>query len=74
MWKIPKAYGHFVFGAIQAGLTSAVASAIASMQFVAEGTFVSHWLRAYILSWLALLPVVIVAAPFVRWLANRITR
>ena len=59
---------------IQAGVTCAVASAIASMQFVAQGTFVSHWLGAYFFSWVAMLPVVIVAAPFIRWLANRITR
>ncbi|CAG2157469.1 hypothetical protein LMG31506_06025 [Cupriavidus yeoncheonensis] len=74
MWKVPKEYNHFAFGAIQAGVTCAVASAIASMQFLAEGSFVSHWLRAYLLSWAAMLPVVVVAAPFIRRLANRITR
>ena len=74
MWKVPKAYNHFAFGAIQAGVTCAVASAIASMQFAADGTFVSHWLRAYLFSWVAMLPVVVVAAPFIRWLSNRITR
>jgi hypothetical protein len=74
MRKIPREYSHFAFGAIQAGITCAVASAIASMQFVAQGTFVSHWLRAYFLSWVAMLPVVVVAAPVVRWLTNRITR
>ncbi|AEI81773.1 hypothetical protein CNE_BB1p03490 (plasmid) [Cupriavidus necator N-1] len=74
MWKIPRQYSHFAFGAIQVGVTCAVASAIASMQFVAEGTFVSHWLRAYFFSWVAMLPVVIVAAPVIHWLANRITR
>ncbi|OAJ52597.1 hypothetical protein A6V36_13875 [Paraburkholderia ginsengiterrae] len=74
MWKIPKQYSHFVYGAIQSGVTCAVASAIASMQFVAEGTFMSHWLRSYFFSWVAMLPVVVVAAPSIRWLANRITR
>ena len=74
MRKIPKEHSHFVFGAIQAGVTCAVASAIASKQFVAEGTFVSHWLHAYFFSWVAMLPVVVVAAPFIRWFANRITR
>lgn len=74
MWKIPKKYSHFVFGPIQAGITCAVASAIASAQFVAEGTFLSHWLRAYLFSWIAMLPVVVVAAPFIRRLADRITR
>ncbi|XXA09286.1 DUF2798 domain-containing protein [Paraburkholderia sp. A3BS-1L] len=43
------------------------------MQFVAEGTFISHWLRAYFFSWIAMLPVVVIVAPFIRWLANRIT-
>ena len=74
MWKVPKEYNHYAFGAIQAGVTCAVASAIASMQFLADGTFVSHWRRAYLFSWAAMLPVVVVAAPLIRWLANRITR
>jgi hypothetical protein len=73
MRKIPKKYGHFAFGMIQAGVTSAVAAAIASMQFVAEGTFVSHWVRSSLFSWVAMLPVVVLAAPLIRWLANRIT-
>lgn len=74
MWKIPREYRHFAFGAIQAGVTCGVASAIASMPFVAEGAFVSHWLRAYFFSWAAVLPIVVAAAPFVNWLAGRITR
>ncbi|MFC4344448.1 DUF2798 domain-containing protein [Cupriavidus numazuensis] len=44
------------------------------MPFVAEGAFVSHWLRVYFFSWVAVLPIVIAAAPFVHWLAGRITR
>ncbi|SOE54584.1 Protein of unknown function [Burkholderia sp. OK233] len=71
--KIPKKYGHFAFGMIQASVTSVVASAIASMQFVAEGTFVSHWVRSSLFSWAVMLPVVVVAAPLIRRLANRIT-
>lgn len=73
MWKIPKEYNHFAFGMIQSGITSAIASAIATIPFVADGTFASHWLRSFTLSWMAMLPVVVAAAPAVRWLANRIT-
>ena len=74
MRRIPKEYSHFAFGIIQSSLTSAIASAISTMQFFKEGTFVSHWLPSFLLSWIAMLPVVVVAAPFIRWLANRVTR
>lgn len=74
MWTIPKKYSHFAFGTIQAGVTCAVASAIASLQFVEEGTFLSHWLRSYLFSWVAMLPVVVAAAPFIRRIADWITR
>jgi hypothetical protein len=74
MYKIPKMYNHFVFGTIQSGVTCAVASAIASMPFIAGRTFVSHWLHSFIFSWAVMLPVVIVAAPAIRWLAGQITR
>ncbi len=74
MWKIPKEYGHFAFGIIQSGLTTAIASAIATLPLLKEGTFAPHWLRAFAVSWIVMLPVVVVAAPAVRWLANRITR
>jgi hypothetical protein len=36
MLGIPRRYAHFVFGIIQAGLTSATAAAIASFPFIAE--------------------------------------
>lgn len=74
MWKAPKEYNHFAFGLIQSGITSAITSGVSTAQFVAEGTFVSHWLSSFLLSWIVMLPVVIVAAPVIRWLANRITQ
>lgn len=74
MWKIPKEYGHFAFGVIQSGITSAIASAIASTPFIADGAFASHWVRAFVVSWIAMLPIVVLAAPFIRRLTNRITR
>ncbi|CAB3766941.1 DUF2798 domain-containing protein [Paraburkholderia humisilvae] len=74
MRKIPRRYGHFVFGTIQSGITCAVASAIANAHFVTDGTFASHWLRSYLFSWLVMLPVVVFAAPFIRRLADGMTR
>lgn len=73
MFRIPRRYSHFVFGAVQSGITCAVASAIANAHFIADGAFASHWLRAYLFSWLVMLPVVVFAAPLIRRLADRMT-
>ncbi|TXC79043.1 DUF2798 domain-containing protein [Paraburkholderia azotifigens] len=72
MLKISSRYTHFVFGVLQAGLTSAIAAAIASISFLKGGMFVSHWLTSWGISWLTMLPLVVTAAPFIRKLAERI--
>ena len=74
MLGIPRRYAHFVFGIIQSGLTSAIAAAIASTPFLETGGFLAHWLGAWLVSWLLMLPVVIFAAPGIRQLANALTR
>ena len=74
MWKIPKRFGHFVFSVIQSGITCAIAAAVASTPFYADGTFATHWLRAYLYSWTIMLPVVLSAAPLVRKVVAVITR
>ncbi|OMI09371.1 GNAT family acetyltransferase [Bradyrhizobium brasilense] len=63
MIRVPRRFRHFVFGAIQSGLTSAIASAIASVPLLKGDGFAVHWLHSWFLSWLLMLPVVIVAAP-----------
>ncbi len=70
---IPRRYAHFVFGVIQSGLTTAIASAIASRAFIAQGVFLGHWLGSWGLSWLLMLPIVIIAASPIRRLADRLT-
>jgi len=74
MLGIPRRYAHFVFGIIQAGLTSATAAAIASFPFIAEGSFLRRWLESSALSWFLMLPVVLFAAPIIRKLAVFLTR
>ncbi|NLS05013.1 DUF2798 domain-containing protein [Rhizobium sp. P32RR-XVIII] len=73
MSRISRKYRHFVFGVIQSGITCAVAAAIASLPFYAEGSFAAHWLRAYLFSWTVMLPVVVIAAPAIRRLADALT-
>jgi len=73
MLGIPRRHAHFVFGVIQSGLTSAIAAAIASFPFFAEGSFLQRWIQSWLLSWILMLPVVLFAAPGIRKLADLLT-
>ncbi|MGB0955850.1 MAG: DUF2798 domain-containing protein [Panacagrimonas sp.] len=75
MRKISKRYEHFVFGVIQSGLTCLVATAIAlsSQPIASIAHFARDLLYAWALSWATMLPVVMVAAPAIRNMVNRMT-
>lgn len=73
MLRIPRQYGHFVFGVIQSGLTTAIATAIASLPFLADSTFLFHWPVAWLTAWAAMTPVVLLAAPVIRRLVGVLT-
>jgi len=74
MLGIPRRHAHFVFGVIQSGLTSAIAAGIASVPFLADGSFLGHALRSWVIAWGLMLPVVLFAAPFIRRLSVALTR
>jgi hypothetical protein len=74
MLPIPRRHAHFVFGVLQSGLTSAIAAGVASAPFVSSGGFLAHWLRAWIVSWFLMLPIVVFAAPAIRRLSHLLTR
>ena len=69
---IPRRYAHFVFGVIQSGITCLVAAGIASLPMVREGDFLRHWLAAWLIAWATMLPVVLLAAPFIPALVERV--
>jgi len=71
---VPRRHAHYVFGIIQSGLTSAIASGVASMALLSEGRFLSNWIPAWFGSWMVMLPIVILAAPFIRRLSHLLTR
>ncbi|GLR90742.1 hypothetical protein GCM10007857_74570 [Bradyrhizobium iriomotense] len=56
MLGISRRYSHFVFGAIQSGLTCLIAAAIASLPASTAPDFVKHWLASWLISWAAMLP------------------
>lgn len=74
MFGIPRRYSHFVFGTIQAGLTSLIAAGIASYSFIGRGQFLSHWLLSWLISWAVMLPFVLFAAPAIRALSIMLTK
>jgi hypothetical protein len=74
MLGIPRRHSHFVIGAIQSGLTSMIASGIASFPLLAVGNFFRNWLASWFISWALMLPLVLIAAPAIRSLSLALTR
>ncbi len=74
MLGIPRRYSHFVFGIIQSGLTSLVATGIASLPAGGPMMFVRHWMVSWLIAWADMLPVVLLAAPAIRAFSLRLTR
>jgi hypothetical protein len=72
--KPPRRYAHFLFAAIQSALTSSIAAAIASFNLIWAGGFLWHWLQSWFVAWIAMLPLVIVAAPAILRLSELMTR
>ncbi|CAN5733269.1 DUF2798 domain-containing protein [soil metagenome] len=73
MLRIPRHYGHFVFGVVQSGLTSAIAAGIASLSFWGSIAFLEHWLASWLIAWMTTIPIVILAAPAIRRLVLALT-
>lgn len=71
---IPKRYGHYLFGFIQAGLTTAIATAIASAPFLGHGMFASQWIKSWFVAWLIMTPFVLLAAPLINRAVAALTR
>jgi hypothetical protein len=67
MVHIPRRFAPLVYGVIQAAITSAVATSIATYQVNATGlAAIWYWLSCWSLSWLAMLPVVILVSPSIQ--------
>jgi Protein of unknown function (DUF2798) len=73
MLRIPRKYGDFVFGVIQAGLTSAIAAGVASTSFFGTFAFVENWLDSWLFAWMTTIPIVLLAAPGIRRLVLALT-
>lgn len=65
--KLPRRYAPYVYGVIQAAVTTAIATAIATHQMTDFGLiFVQMWVVSWLLAWASMLPVVIVVSPIIQ--------
>ncbi|MGE4221541.1 MAG: DUF2798 domain-containing protein [Alphaproteobacteria bacterium] len=49
-------------------------AAIASFPFFRTGTFIVHWLWAWLIGWVTMTPVALLAAPAIRRAVDFVTR
>lgn len=65
---IPHRYAPIAYGVIQAAITTAVATTIATLQSDHAGLieFAWYWLGCWAASWLLMLPVVVFLSPLIQ--------
>lgn len=74
MTKLPKRYGPFVYGVIQSGLTTAIATGIALAKSHSIGpAFVAAWSPVWLMAWVTMLPIVLGASPLIQRAVDRLT-
>jgi hypothetical protein len=71
--RISRKHEHFVFGVIQSGLTAGIASGVANVHLIKEGTFVFNWIGSWLTSWAVMVPIVLFAAPAIRRIVTSLT-
>ena len=74
MLPMSRRHAHYVFGVIQSGLTSLIASGFGSASQIGSVGFFRQWMLAWLTAWAVMLPIVLLAAPAIRRFANALTR
>lgn len=74
MPRFPRQYGPLIYGVIQSGITTAVASGIATFSALGFNAWaMKAWGLAWIFAWITMLPVVVVVAPMIQRLVMALT-
>jgi hypothetical protein len=74
MLPIPARHAHFIFAIVQAGVSTGFATAVATFNAVAlTNGFLTRWLTSWAVAWAMVVPIVLLAAPFIQAFAARMT-
>lgn len=73
MLHLSRRHGHYLFSVIQAGITCGVASIIAQASFLHRTDPGSGVLLNWLLSWMVMVPIVLLLAPLIRRAVERLT-
>jgi hypothetical protein len=66
-------FAPFLFGIIQSGLTTGLASGIGTLSAAPAGVWpLLAWLKAWAAAWALMIPVVIAAAPLIQKLVRKL--
>jgi len=71
---IPRRYAPLVFAFLLSGLMSLLVSGITTYRTAAVSAgIVDLWISAWLTAWLIAFPAVLVTAPLVKWVVDRVT-
>lgn len=67
MQLLPRRYAPFVYGVLQAAITTGIATLVTALTFAdTRLNFAEVWLKPWLLAWLTMLPVVLLIAPLIQ--------
>lgn len=67
MPKLPRRFAPLVYGIIQSGITSAVASGVATLGALGVNCLaLGAWFVAWVIAWAAMLPIVVLVSPLIQ--------
>ena len=74
MSLLSERFAPYAYGIIQSLITTAVATAVATLQLVGMGMeFLESWPFAWLVAWITMLPIVILIAPLIQRAVKQIT-
>jgi hypothetical protein len=63
-----------MYGVIQSGVTTGIATGVATLGYGESASFLQRWALSWLTSWALMVPVVLFAAPIIQRLTLFLTR
>ncbi len=73
--RLSRRFAPFIFGILQAAITTGIATAVATLTGSASlWDFLTRWLVAWATAWVVMLPIVILLAPIIKRTVDSLTK